>query len=325
MCGFIKSSGCLYFGLLWIMFLGNTLCFVLTDGLDTHSRYCADSPKANCLLLDCRAFPDEASKFCPRTCGICRGCEDNINTDCTIFSNQLLCTNSRLLQSAAEFCPKHCNFCTPCVDVDSYCAGLDQNLYCDLPQVATNCSKTCHTCKAFNATEFVNQYYVTNASTTSISTATTTTTATTTALTTSFTTRTTLPPIDTKGCDKYGVIVGVAKGDSISYPGTSTCSDGTHQPSEALIQKYCGAPNVVNWKVGAKVIENCSEVPHYTAIAAVTFGGSTLAGVFVKCEVGGFQAAIQTCGSQLKLYHVSASSTSDIPSADNFVILDWKN
>ena len=38
-------------------------------------------------------------------------------------------------------------------------------------------------------------------------------------------------------------------------------------------------------------MDACENIPHYTAIAAVTsaFGGSTVAGVFIGCEEGGFQ------------------------------------
>ena len=44
-------------------------------------------------------------------------------------------------------------------------------------------------------------------------------------------------------------------------------------------------------------MSTCNSVPHYTAIAAVKFGGATVAGVFIKCETDGFQVmcSLNTC------------------------------
>ncbi|XP_045194364.2 uncharacterized protein LOC123549983 isoform X2 [Mercenaria mercenaria] len=172
------------------------------------------------------------------------------------------------------------------------------------------CQECCHStgCDQNACSQYFN---TTNTATTAqIPTAATTTTKPTT------TTRikgTTKAPLDSKGCNNMDVLSGLVTGSSVSHPGTQVCPDGVHQPSEALVQEYC-ALALTNWIPGEKVMENCPRVPSYTAVAAITpvFGGATIAGVFIKCEIGGFQAAIQTCGSQLRIHHVSTNSTTDI-------------
>jgi hypothetical protein len=59
--------------------------------------------------------------------------------------------------------------------------------------------------------------------------------------------------IVSKGCNNLNVLESLAKGVSVSHPGTQPCPDGTHQPSEALIQEYCGAPSVTQWASGVNV------------------------------------------------------------------------
>ena len=49
------------------------------------------------------------------------------------------------------------------------------------------------------------------------------------------------------------MLEGLAKGYSVSHPGTPACPDGVHQPSEALLQEYCGAPRETTWNSGANV------------------------------------------------------------------------
>jgi hypothetical protein len=49
------------------------------------------------------------------------------------------------------------------------------------------------------------------------------------------------------------VLEGLAKSFSVSHPGTMSCSDGIHQPSEALLQEYCGAPKQTSWLPGINV------------------------------------------------------------------------
>ncbi|XP_060585229.1 uncharacterized protein LOC132741149 [Ruditapes philippinarum] len=321
----------LLFGIIWIFLLEKTLCFVDSDTIaDIRPQYCADTSEG-CAIIDCSW--QEAKKNCPKKCGGCRICEDT-KTDCTFLKENNLCTSHQFLQIAAETCPGSCNFCTPCYDTNDtkICEGLKR--YCNnYPTVVDACKKTCNKCKAYNMTDIIekfggNQIQTTSvgnlsASTTTSSTTTSSTTTSSTTLTT--TSSTTATAIVSRDCDKFGVISSVAKGNSVSYTGTSTCPDGVHQPSEALVQKYCGAPNTSSWIDGDKVIKNCQNVPHYTAIAALTFGGPSVAGVFIKCESGGFQVAIQTCQSQLQLYHVSTNATANIPTSDKFALINWKN
>ncbi|XP_045191504.1 uncharacterized protein LOC123548371 [Mercenaria mercenaria] len=190
------------------------------------------------------------------------------------------------------------------------------------------CRECCHHtgCDQNSCSQYFETAKTTPTPTTTTKTITSTpaTTRTTTTPTTTTTKVTTQAPLVFKGCNNMDVISGLVKGSSVSHPGTPVCPNGVHQPSEALIQEYCGAPALTNWIPGEKVLENCPRIPSYTAIAAITpvFGGATVAGVFIKCEIGGFQAAIQTCGSQLRVYHVSTNSTSDIPSADKFVLVN---
>ncbi|XP_060601079.1 uncharacterized protein LOC132754468 [Ruditapes philippinarum] len=319
----------LLFGIIWIFLLENTLCFVNSDTIavtDITPQYCADTSEEDCSKIDCSW--SEAKKFCPKKCGECRICEDT-KKDCTFLKENNLCRSHQFLQIAADTCPGSCNFCVPCIDTQDpqICLGLSR--YCNNQiNVADACKKTCNKCKAYNMTEIIEKFGGNQIQTTSmknLSASTTTSSTTTSSTTFSTASSSTATALVSRDCDKFGVISSVAKGNSVSYTGTSTCPDGVHQPSEALVQKYCGAPNTSSWIDGDKVVKNCQNVPHYTAIAAVTFGGPSVAGVFIKCESGGFQVAIQTCQSQLQLYHVSTNATANIPTSDKFALINWKN
>ncbi|XP_060572478.1 uncharacterized protein LOC132730541 [Ruditapes philippinarum] len=193
---------------------------------------------------------------------------------------------------------------------------------------ATNCDQT--TCSQYFKSALTHAPKPTTVRTTTITTTQKPSTSSPTQKTESTTTTTTLATtteqIVSKGCNNLNVLESLAKGVSVSHPGTQPCPDGTHQPSEALIQEYCGAPSVTQWASGVNVMKNCPRIPRYAAIAAstATFGGSTVAGVFLQCEPNGFQVVMQTCGTELGLRHISTNSTTTaIPSADKFVVIHW--
>ncbi|XP_045194362.2 uncharacterized protein LOC123549982 [Mercenaria mercenaria] len=244
----------------------------------------------------------------------CRHC-DNVRGPevCRHFQNckQLCVTNVQDIGGEYIF-SYHCGPHEDCTKDAHYHLHHKGPVVCRECCQSTGCDQ--HSCS---------QYFEAPSTTTKI-TSTPPATATTTPTTTTTTTK---APLVSKGCNNMDVISGLVKGSSVSHPGTLVCPDGVNQPSEALIQEYCGAPALTSWIPGEKVLENCPRIPSYTAIAAITpvFGGATVAGVFIKCEMNGFQAAIQTCGSQLKIHHVSTNTTTDIPSADKFVLVDWKN
>ncbi|XP_052816047.1 uncharacterized protein LOC128242773 [Mya arenaria] len=236
-------------------------------------------------------------------------CYDSILHDCGTLNNS---SCKQLREFVVHSCPVTCKMCD-CYDElnTSICADFMARNFCSIAGAA--CRRTCKICvDDFNPDAYLKGFLSTIPTSTTVKDMTTTAAPVT----------TTLAPLQTHSCNKYGIILELAKTNTVTHPMAHVCPNThEHGDSDAVLYQYCQAPNRSIWTFNTKVVDNCDRIPPFTAILG-TEPFNTLAAVFIQCEAGGFKIAAQRCGEPMKIVHVTMSTT-DYPAADKYYILDW--
>jgi len=123
-------------------------------------------------------------------------------------------------------------------------------------------------------------------------------------------------------CNGPAVEAGVGKCQN--HPSAYACGDGTTCQCVAAIFNFCskGAPTS-SWIQGEKVMNYCSSIAKYTAIATFTSGkyDSGHAAVFLSCSANGIQVYDQWCGHPFSARLIRPGGSGYSNDSNNFYVV----
>ncbi|XP_061162629.1 uncharacterized protein LOC133171851 [Saccostrea echinata] len=84
-------------------------------------------------------------------------------------------------------------------------------------------------------------------------------------------------------CNSLETILELGKHEPVYHGHARQCPGGDSK-NEAVVMKFCYAPDSSTWIQGRRVLDHCSDIPPYTPVNMYGFGSNMLiSGIFIKC------------------------------------------
>ncbi|XP_062592188.1 mucin-2-like [Saccostrea cucullata] len=121
-------------------------------------------------------------------------------------------------------------------------------------------------------------------------------------------------------CNSLETVLELGKHEPVYHGHARQCPSGDSR-NEAVVMKFCFAPEPSSWIQGRRVLDHCSDIPPYTPINMYGFGTNMLiSGIFIKCTNATEFSIIhqQDCSGGLHLESINVLAGSGM-----FYVIHW--